>query len=239
MLEPLLLGLLIAPSKTGLCLAGACLAAFLCRRPLKIALAETRPERRAAARRALAGGAIVMLAALAAAGLTGGTVWWGWLAPAAVAAGFFLFFDLRGAAREEAAEIAGAMTFAFLPGAMGAAAGWAPASAAALVVLAAGRALPTVLFVRAYLRSAKTGRARRWPALAAAGLALGGGIWLYAASWAPLSSAVALAVLFCRSTIYLVFPRPVMTARNIGRQELILGAAFVLSLALTWRAPIR
>jgi hypothetical protein len=53
-LEPLALGLLVAPSAPGGCLAVATLAGFLARRPLKIALRERDVARRATAITALA-----------------------------------------------------------------------------------------------------------------------------------------------------------------------------------------
>jgi len=238
-LEPLLLGILLAPSGTGLCLAGACLAAFFSRRPLKIALTDSRLERRLAARGPLVWCGGLVVAASVAAVVTGGSAWLLWLAPATLAAGFFLYFDLRGSAREEAAEIAGAIAFACLPGAMAAAAGDGSKIAGALVFAACGRAVPTVLFVRAYLRSAKTGRNRPWPALLAAAAAMGGGGWLYAAGLMPLAAVIALGVLLCRTAVYLVYPQPRISARGVGKGELVLGAGFVALLALTWRLPIR
>jgi len=155
-----------------------------------------------------------------------------------VAAGFFLYFDLRGSAREEVAEIAGAIAFACLPGAMAAAAGYGPKTAGALVFAAGGRAVPTVLFVRAYLRSAKTGRNRPWPVLLAAAAAVAGGGWFYAAGLMPLAAVIALAVLLCRAAIYLVYPQPRVSARGVGKGELVLGAVFVALLALTWHLTI-
>lgn len=238
-LEPLLLGLLLAPSKSGLFLGGACLAGFFSRRPLKIALTDSHSERRASARAPLAGCVLAAVGATVAAIATGGGAWLMWLVPAAVAGGLFLYFDLRGSAREETAEVAGTIAFAFVPGAMATAAGYRPETAAALIWVACGRAVPTTLFVRAYLRSVKTGRSRPWPALLAAATAAGGGVWLHAAGLVPSAPVVALVVLLCRSAIYLVYPRPVVSARLVGKQELFLGAAFVLFLALTWHSPIR
>src|SRR5690242_15227457 len=63
-LEPVALGLLVAPSWAGGALAGAVLAGFFARRPLKAAFSPIHSARRLAAREAL-----VMWTALAVAGL--------------------------------------------------------------------------------------------------------------------------------------------------------------------------
>ena len=74
-LEPLVFGLIAAPSAAGGCLALAVLAAFFARRPLRLALGDASPARRTAAR-----GPLVWLAMLAAAwflaALVGGGLGW-------------------------------------------------------------------------------------------------------------------------------------------------------------------
>ena len=114
-LEPLALGLMVAPSAAGACLALTVPAAFFARRPLHLALDEARADRRSEARRALAACAaaatLFFLGTLA----LGGAAWLAWLLPVAAAGAVFLHFDLRGAGREEVAEVAGAAAFALVP----------------------------------------------------------------------------------------------------------------------------
>jgi hypothetical protein len=148
----------------------------------------------------------------------------------------FLFFDLRGAGRESAAEIAGAVTFASVPAALAALAGWRTAAAAALALVTLGRSVPTVLCVRAVLRAQKTGERRIAPALVTALLALAVGIVFVRAGLAPRAAAVALALLALRAGGLLAWPRPTLHARTLGMGEAVLGAFFVFAVGWAWRA---
>ena len=74
-LEPLALGLLVAPSLAGTWFALAVLAGFLARRPLKMAVKDAKPERRAAARGLLAVCGIVAGGAFGACVVLGGVAW--------------------------------------------------------------------------------------------------------------------------------------------------------------------
>lgn len=234
--EPLTLGLLAAPSTAGAWLATAAVAGFLARRPLKLALRETRPDRRRAARLAT-----VALSVLAAGGLTlslaaAGPTLLLWLLAPALGGAVFLYFDLQNEGREEFAEIAGSGAFACVAGAMAASAGWAPWAAGGLLFAMCARSIPTVMFVRAYIRAGKTGRNRPLPPLVAAGGAVAGAIALTTLGIAPWFLAVALFVLWLHAAIHLAWPAPRLRARTIGFQELALGLIYVVGVALTWPA---
>ena len=184
-LEPLVLGLVAAPSVAGAALAAAVLAGFFLRRPLKIFLGGTGDDRRPAVFGAVVGLGVLAVAALAlAAMLTAPSRLWP-LLPAALAGAVFAWFDSRNEGREAAAELAGASAFAFVPAALAAAAGWAPAPALALAAVMAGRSVPTVMMVRAYLRRLKGQPVSRLPAVAASFAALAGFILLMRAHLAP------------------------------------------------------
>ena len=99
-----------------------------------------------------------------------------------------------------------------------------------------GRAVPTVLCVRAYLRAAKTGIHRIAPALTAAALALAIGTALALAGLAPRTAVVLLALLAARAVVLLVWPRPALRARTLGMIEAAFGAFFVLVAVVAWRA---
>ena len=236
-LEPLAFGLLVAPSGAGACLAAAALAGFFARRPLRTAVNDPHAERRAAARRPLGLLAATALGFFLAAGASasGGVTWLAWLLPALATGAVFLHFDLRAAGREEAAEIAGAAAFAWLPAVLATLAGWHAPEAAALALVLGGRAVPTVLAVRAALRAQKTGQRRPAPAVAAAWLAVAGAVGLMRAGLAPRLAVILLAVLAVRATALLVWPRPALRARTLGMVEAVLGAIFIFALAFAWR----
>ena len=158
-----------------------------------------------------------------------------WLLPVAAAGAVFLCFDLRAAGRTEVAEVAGATAFALTPAALAALAGWGPASAAALAFAMLGRAVPTVLGVRACLRAAKTGERRVRPALVGAGVALAVGVGLVCAGLAPVAAAWGLAVPAARTVALLVWPGPALRARTLGMIEAVRGLLFVVGAGLAWR----
>ena len=97
-----------------------------------------------------------------------------------------------------------------------------------------GRSVGSVLCVRAFLRATKTKTRRDLPALAAAGVALAITMALVHAGRLPIFAAIAMAVFAVRSFVLLVAVRPAWPARKIGMMEAILGAAFVLGLAISW-----
>lgn len=234
-LEPLALGLLAAPSRAGACLAIAVVAGFLARRPLRIALRDSQPARRAAARGPLAILALIAGGFLAGAIGWGGVAWLVWLIPVAAAGAVFLRFDFRGASREEIAEVAGAAAFALVPAALAVLAGWGPVAAAALALLMVGRAVPSVLTVRAYLRAGKIGERRAASALVSTGLALVVAVGFVRNGIAPNATAWILSLFAVRALALLGWPRPGLRARTLGMIETVLGLAFVLATALAWR----
>lgn len=233
--EPVVFGLIAAPSAGGACLAVAVVAAFFARRPLRLVFrAEDAAERAAAV------GPLVALGALAAVAFSG-AVWWGglgwlgWLLPTAAMGAVFLYFDLHSAGREGVAEVAGAGAFACVPAAMAGAAGWEFAAAGALAVVMLGRAVPTVLTVRACLRAAKTGQRQPGAALVTSVVAIVAGVALMRSGLAPAAAAGLLALLALRTGALLVWPRPMWRARTLGMIETALGIAFVLGAGQAWR----
>jgi hypothetical protein len=234
-LEPLALGLLVAPSRSGAALAVAALAAFFARRPLKIVTRDANPLRRRTAWRALACCGAIGATGFTAAVFGHGFDWLGWLVPSAVLGGVFVGFDLENGGREEFAELAGAGAFACVTAAIVAAAGEPALVALAALIAMAGRAVPTVMFVRACVRGAKTGTRRVAPTLVAAALALAAGTLVAGVHLAPWALPAALAVLFGRCVQPLVAAEPIR-ARTLGLQELALGAAYVAVVGAAWQS---
>ncbi|HVW22132.1 MAG TPA: YwiC-like family protein [Opitutaceae bacterium] len=232
-LEPLALGLLIAPVRPAILLAVAALAAFLARRPLKLVVRGRDRGPQPLAWAALACAASAAAAAFALELWLFRGAWMVWLAPAGLAGGVYLAFDLRNRGRELVPEIAGAAAFALLPAAMAASApipGWAGAPA----LIACGRSLPTVLLIRTYLRQRRGHLSGTAPAWIAALAAVAVAVILAGAGMGPGLAVVALAALAVRSGIYLNRPHPQVGARFLGVQELVLGAAFALAVGLAW-----
>jgi len=234
-LEPIALGLMVAPSMAGAWIGAAAIAGFLARRPLKIAWRDRGTDRGRRAMLALGALGSVTSIFLIAALQSGELGWLAWLLPAAAAGAVFLVFDLRNSGREELAEIAGAAAFAGISATIVAAAGWPPLAAAGVGFVACARAVPTVMFVRAYIRGAKTGDRRPGAPLTAAGIATLGAIALAAKGIVPVAAIVAAELLLIRAAIYLLRSPSQLRPRTLGFQELALGSAYVIALAIAWR----
>lgn len=232
--EPLVLGLLCAPSIAGGFLGAAVAAGFFCRRPLRIALHERRVARRRLAWRISGVCALLALAAFAIALAVGGGRWLPWLVPTMVCGGLFSRYDLKNDGREEVAEIAGAATFAWLPASLAALGGWTSGEALALASIMCCRALPTVIFVRAAVRGRKIGRTDLKYAIATAVLALALALALGGAKLAPWLATAWCGLLLVR--VLFIGRYPAIRAKTIGIFEAVAGLAFVLTLALAWRS---
>jgi hypothetical protein len=234
--EPILLGLLVAPSAAGFLLASAALAGFLARRPLRIVVSDRRSKERfprtAVAERAFLFFALVGAAALGGAFcLARGPVLVA-LAAAAPLGAVALGLDLDRRSREAAAEVTAALALGSVSTAIALAAGWPAAPAFALWGVLAARAVPTITYVRARLRLDKGHPARvsgavalHLPAVAAvAGLAAAG-----LTSWLAV---IAIAILAARAAYGLSPARPRLTTLQLGLSEVGFGLATVLSVWL-------
>ncbi|MFI5337407.1 MAG: YwiC-like family protein [Opitutales bacterium] len=236
-LEPLALGLLVAPSLPGAVLALAVMAGFFTRRPLKlgVTLPAVDPRWMEARRWAWRLGSVAV-AAIVAVVLMANSASALWPLLLAVPFGaFFLWFDLRNEMREAEAELAGCTAFAVLPAAFATLAGWPPAHALGLAVIMLARSIPTVLAVRTFLRLGKgqpVGPALPLFAAAGAALALAGltvrGLVPHAAPWLAL-------LLLVRACFYTTPLRPDWPARRVGLIEMVAGAVFVAVLAIAYR----
>jgi hypothetical protein len=233
--EPVVLGLLVAPSGAGGALAAAVAAGFFTRRPLKLACTLPASD----PRRAIAGGLAVVGAVLASAALLVCAILGGWreLWPLLLAAPFgaaFLWFDLRNEMREAEAELAGSIAFALTPAAFAILAGWTPAPALALAGLTLARSVPTVLVVRTYLRINKGQPFSLVAPLVTATVAL---LFIVMLGWQQLVPpvAVALGLVFWLRGCWLVTAfRPAWTARRVGMIEAVLGSLQVGLLAVVY-----
>lgn len=235
-LEPLALGLLVAPSWAGGALAGTVLAGFFARRPLKAAFDPLPSVRRRAARRVLGLWSVLAVAGLVEAGVLASwsAVWP--LLPAALFGGGFIWFDARNNSRAVIAELAGCAAFAFVPAAIATLGGWPTDAALTLAALAAARSLPTILAVRTALRAAKGEPAGGAGAGIVSLLAFGGVAALVQSGRAPAVANLLAGLLLLRS-VWLVGPwRPAWPARRLGLMEAILGILYLVLLSSSWPA---
>lgn len=235
--EPVLLGLLLAPTWAGLGLGLAGLGAFLARHPLKLAVADWRARRRVP-RTPVAERFALLYSALACAGLalamTGRPGFW---LPLLAAAPFALVqfgHDALGRGRHLLPELSGSIALSSLVAAQLTAGGWALEPALVAWALLSAKSIGAILYVRTRLRSGRGAAQSPVPALGVHALALALGIWLAATGRAPWLSALALALLLARAAHGLARSSTSTRPKVVGLQELAYGLTFVFMLALGW-----
>lgn len=236
-LEPVVLGLLIAPSAAGALIGLAAFVAFLARTPVKLVLVDRFRHRTLARTRlaVLVGGAEVALLALLLVGaalLATGSFW----VPLAVAVPLIsieLWFDMHSRSRRLVPEVAGTIGIGSVAAAIVLAAGGATSVAAGAWLLISARAVASLPFVRYQLRRGKRQPYRRWAedlaqlgavALVVFGVAVG---WL---SWAA-AGAVGVLVVVQLALARVPPPRAVI----VGVQQLLLGVGVMVVAGLTLR----
>ena len=228
-LEPVLLGLLIAPSVGGVVLGLAAFIAFLVRTPVKLALVDARRGRwldrsRLALRIALVELAVIaglVLIALLASGRS-------WLIPVVVAAplvGMELWFDVRSRGRRLVPELCGAMGIAAVAAVIVLAAGRSGVLAAGVWLVLAARSIGAVPFVRVQITRLHrgAGNSRSSDAAQVVAVALGAiAVAVDSRLLAALAGIVVLAMLQVWWT-----RRPPLPARVLGMRQMLLGVALV------------
>ncbi|RME98157.1 MAG: prenyltransferase [Chloroflexi bacterium] len=230
--EPILLGLLVAPSMAALWLGVAASGAFLSQQPLKLALTDRRKGRRYP-RSIWAERLAALYLAVAAAGLvlawaSSPFAFWLPLLLAVPLAAVQLYYDARNRGRELIPELFGAGALGAVASAAAMAAGWSAGPALALWVILFARTVGSVVYVRARLRLERGQKIRRLPvtlthllaALIIAGLAVAG--------LAPWLAVAALLVLLGRSLFGLSAQRRVVKPKIVGFQEMAYGLLTVL-----------
>ena len=238
-IEPILLGLIVAPSIGGLFISLAAVASFLARHPLKIAIVDRRKKRvlnrtSLAERFALL---YIMLAIIffAIATLTANREW---LLPLVVAAPLVLvqlFYDSLGYSRKLVPEIAGALAVGSISTSIALAGGWARPTAYALWILVACRHAPTILYLRVLLGRRRQPQATTGAAVIPAQLlALIAVVLLIFFRVAPALAVVAFAVLFARALIGLFKPMA-LTPKKLGISEIAFGAFTILTVGAAYR----
>jgi len=236
-LEPVVLGLALAPSAAGVALGLAGLAAFLLRTPLKLAFVDHRRGRslpRTALARRVAAGEGIAVVALAACALA----WAGpsWLVPVALATPLVaveLWFDVRSRSRRLAPELCGAVGMGALAAAV-ALAGGAPAVVAAVAwVLLAARSVTAIPYVRTQVLRLHRPRDAA-PTNGGALLAQVAGVGLAAAAVVVESAALAGAIAIAATAVVRLvgLRRPPRSAVRLGALESVMGLVVVVAAAV-------
>lgn len=232
-LEPVVLGMAIAPSAAGGAIACSAVAGFFLRRPLKLVLSGKLDSRISLALGVLIGLSLITVAGVFLAAVFGGMENLWFLTPSAIAGIGFSWFDSRNEGREEAAELCGVIAFGVLPAAFGKLAGWSITESAALALIMLVRSVPTVLFVRTYLRRNKGHTISLAPALIASLLGFFLTACLVVVHLVPWPVVVLAAYLVAR-TFWVLEGSRRFTAKKLGFGELIFGIIMILILAATW-----
>lgn len=234
--EPLLLGLLLAPSWGGLTISLTTLGAFLLRHPLKIYAKDVLNKR--SVPRTYAARQFMLIYA----GVTGlaGVITLllipssNVLLPLLLALPLFalqLAYDVRNQSRSAVAEIAGAVATGALASTIVMMQGWSLSAALGLWLVIAVKAISTIIYVRARLRLE-----REQPA----GLRLAYGVQVIsilvlviatAYGFARWTAIVAMIILAARAALGLSSWRKARPPKIIGMQEIAYGLGFLLLIA--------
>jgi hypothetical protein len=236
LLEPVLLGLLVAFSWPAVLVALAALGLFLAHQPLKTAIKDARAGRRAP-RTVLAerfAAAYLVLAAAAVAGLLPSVDLRlaGVLLASIPFAAVQLAFDARNRSRTFTAEACGAAALAAIAPAMAALAGWNASAMLGLWLVLVARGVPSVVYVRARLGLEHGKRVSTIPTLVAhavAILAIGAAAWSGLAPWLAVAAMVAL---LARAAFGLSPYRVGRRPAAIGAQEIAFGLVAVAAAAV-------
>jgi len=234
-LEPVLLGLLVAPSLAGAGLALATVGAFLARHPFKIVAGDRRRGRRFArtpyAERFTLAYTAAALGGFLLAVLT--SFDYTFLLPLAAAAPLAcvqLWYDAAGRSRGLLPEVAGSLAMGSVASSLALAGGAGWPLALGLWALLAARFVPAILYVRARLDELHGKGLVRWPSLLAHVVALAAAFALATLDFLPWTAAAVTGVLLARA-VYGFVRRWPATARGVGFSEIAFGALTVLAAA--------
>jgi hypothetical protein len=237
-LEPIVLGLLLAPSWRGVLIGLAALSCFLTRHPLKLALSD-RLKKRPLPRTALATRFACIYGVMA-------FLFWilaildapkDPFIPFLFAAPFVvvqLSYDAFGHSRKLLPEAAGAIGVGSIATAITLAAGWPKAEAFALWAIVASRHLPTILYLRTRLSARRQAQGSLGIAfvMLMQVVALVVVIFLARKELVPALAIVAFVILAIRAVIGLLSLDTTVAPRKLGIAEFALGAFTVVTVTV-------
>lgn len=233
-LEPCLLGLAVAPTTAGMCLAGAAMIAFVARTPLKVVLVDRHRgrslPRTALATRVAAVELIVLVTLVGSAfGLADSAFW----VPAVVAAPLVLlefWFDLRSRSRRLVPELAGAIGVCAVASMIVLADEGSPRLSAAVWAVLAARVLTSIPHVRAQIARLHGRSTTPATTVVADGVAIAVALIAVALDHRLLAGAGAVAAVVVIQR--LMARGPVPRAVVLGIRQMILGLGVVTTSAL-------
>jgi hypothetical protein len=222
--EPILLGLMVAPSWTGSLIAVAFVCGFLARQPLKLALQDLlRGKSYPRTPWSWMFAAVYAMAATTALALVvtlegpAALIPLGLVAPLAITQ---IAYDASNRSRSLFAELCGATAMTSSAASIAIAGGMRLVPAFTLAGIVAARLIPTIVYVRTLLMRSHGKRASSLPPLILHAAAAGG-----VAAFAPFGAALAMIILFARAAWALAHdPLP---AKVIGWREIAFGAMTV------------
>lgn len=236
LLEPVILGLALRPSRSGLFVALSALAAFLTRHPLRLLAMDYRksvchPRTALSGRFVLAYGACALIF-LAAALETGEERMGLALLAASPIALIALRMDLLGRGRELGAEVYGSVALSASAMIVVVAGGGRFGVAAMVWLLQSLRAATAILYVRARLRHERGTADGSGLAITAHAVALGLVLALVGFGLAPPLAVLAFALLLARATWGLASPRGNLRPQSVGAWEVVFGLAVLVLFVL-------
>ena len=239
-IEPIALGLLVAPSIGGLLIGAGALASFLARHPLKLAVGDRR-KKRILKRTSFADRFALLYVTLAVVfftiALTSLPRQFLWPFVIASPLVFIQFlYDARGHSRKLTPEVTGALAVGSISTAIALAGGWSWPTAFALWIIVACRHVPTILYLRVVLdrRRQKQRPTVNAGVIAVQLLPLIAVYLLLFFEIAPAVSIIVFAILFVRAIVGL-FNRAELTPKKLGISEIAFGTFAVLLVGVGYR----
>ena len=239
-IEPIVLGFLVAPSTIGLFIGLGSLACFLARHPVKVALGDRR-KRRILKRTSLADRFALLYVTFAVVFFAIAIVNAdrAFLLPLLIAGPLVfvqLLYDVLGQSRKPIPEIAGAISVGSISMAIAVGGGWPTPMAAALWIIVACRNVPTILYLRVLLRRRRERQQAtvNGAVIALQLLALITVVLLFFVRIAPALAILVFAILLVRAVSGLLnqtVPKP----KKLGILEVGFGALAVLAVGTGYR----
>lgn len=238
-LEPVLLGLLVAPSVAGMALGAAAVVAFAARTPLKLVLVDRGRHRRLTrtvlAERFAVAELVVLAGSVTVAAVTARGAYWVPLVCAIPLAVVELWYDMRSRSRRLVPELAGTLAIGSVVAAMVLADGGAGRLAVGLWFVVAARAVASVPFVRLQLARARQKPHRTLASDGAQAAALALSV-VAAALDHQLRVAPVVALVLVAGFHVVAARRDPPVATVLGVQQVVLGLMVVLASAVGVRA---
>jgi hypothetical protein len=235
--EPVLLGLIVAPSIAGAAIGAAAVLAFLARTPLKVVLVDRWRQRHLprtlVARRVLIGEGAALAALVAVAAGLAARGWWVPVLCAAPLVVTQLWFDMRSRSRRLLPELCGAAGIASVAAAIARAGGTGWLVATGLWLVLAARAVASIPFARTQVQRAKSHDVPSRSSDVAQAITLALVLAGAAAHLLPWAAAVAVVVIAV-SHVAWVRARP-PHVRALGIAQLLAGLAVVITTATATR----